>query len=174
MRRLLAVGVTALGVAAAPSAHARDSASQATSASVRIVQPVALTKASDLAFGTVVKPSRASNTVTISNDSDTPALSGPGDGALAVSATSRAAFTVVGEGGAAFSISAPAAVTMTHEGGTQTIAVVLTASSTSGTLSGSLGSEGSAAFTIGGAFTVNPGTTGGSYTGAFNTIVAYN
>jgi hypothetical protein len=174
MRKLLLVGTAVLGMAGAPAALAQDSATQSASASVRLVQPVTLTKASDLAFGTVVKPSRASNTVTMSNDSDTPALTGPGDGSLAASSTSRAAFTVGGEGGSTFSISVPAAVTMTRTDGPQTIAVTLAASSTSGTLSGSIGSTGSASFTVGGAFTASAGTASGSYAGAFDTVVAYN
>lgn len=171
MRRILVV-VTAL--AAAGSAHAQSSATQSTSATVKLVQAITLTKNSDLAFGTVVKPSSGANTVTISNAGDTPALTGPGNGALASSTTSRATFTVGGEGGSAFSIAVPAAVTMTRSGGAQTIAVTLTPSSTSGTLSGSVGSAGSATFTVGGAFTTNPGTASGSYSGAFNAVVAYN
>jgi len=173
MRKLFGV-VVALGVAAAASANAQSSSTQSTTTSVKIVQPITLTKNSDLAFGTVVKPNTGANSVTISNASDTPALSGAGDGALAASTTSRAAFTVSGEGGSAFSVTVPASVTMTRSGGAQTLAVNLTASSASGTLSGSIGSTGTASFTVGGAFPVSAGTVSGSYSGAFNTVVAYN
>jgi hypothetical protein len=153
---------------------AQTSATQSTTATVKIVQPIALTKDADLAFGTVVKPSTGSNTVTISNASDTPALTGAGDGALAASTTSRAAFTVGGEGASTFSITVPASVTMTRVSGTETLAVTLTSSAASGTLSGSAGSAGTATFTVGGAFTVASTTVLGNYTGSFNTTVAYN
>jgi hypothetical protein len=63
---------------------------------------------------------------------------------------------------------------MTRSGGSETLAVTLTPSGTSGTLSGSAGSAGSATFTVGGAFTVASTTVLGNYTGSFNTTVAYN
>jgi hypothetical protein len=173
MRRLFVVA-TAFAVVAAGSASAQTSATQSTTTTVKIVQPITLTKNADLAFGTMVKPNSGANTVTVSTGSDTPTLTGPGDAALAASTASRAAFTVGGEGGSAFSVTVPSSVTMTRTGGAQTLAVTLTASSSSGTLSGSIGSSGSASFTVGGAFTATAGTASGDYTGAFNTTVAYN
>ena len=170
----IALAAAALTAIAAP-AMAQSSATQSTNATVKIVQPITLTKNSDLAFGTVVKPSSGTNTVTISNASDTPALTGAGDAALASgSTTSRAAFTVGGEGGQTFSITVPASVNMTRSGGSETLAVTLTASGATGTLSGSMGSAGSTTFTVGGAFTVASTTLSGNYSGAFNTTVAYN
>ncbi|MGE5565654.1 MAG: DUF4402 domain-containing protein [Parcubacteria group bacterium] len=169
----IALAAAALSAVAAP-ALAQTSATQSTSATVKIVQPITLTKDADLAFGTVVKPTTGSNTVTISTGSDTPALSGAGDAALATSTTARAAFTVGGEGGSTFSITVPSSVTMTRSGGSETLSVTLTASGSSGTLSGSIGSAGSATFKVGGAFTVASTTVSGNYSGSFNTTVAYN
>lgn len=169
----IALAAAALTAIAAP-AMAQSSATQSTNATVKIVQPITLTKDADLAFGTVVKPTSGSNTVTISTGSDTPALTGAGDAALATSTTSRAAFTVGGEGGQTFSITVPASVNMTRSGGSETLAVTLTASGATGTLSGSMGSAGSTTFTVGGAFTVASTTLSGNYSGAFNTTVAYN
>jgi len=175
MSRLLktAIAVAVVSAIAAP-AMAQSSATQSTTASVKIVQPITLTKNSDLAFGTVVKPTTGSNTVTVSTSSDTPALTGAGDAALAASTTSRADFTVGGEGAQTFSITVPASVTMTRSGGSETLAVTLTKSASSGSLSGSMGSAGSATFDVGGAFTVSSSTTSGAYSGSFNTTVAYN
>lgn len=175
MSRLLktALATVALAAIAAP-AVAQSSATQSTSATVKIVQPITLTKDSDLAFGTVVRPTTGSNTVTISNASDTPALTGAGDAALATSTTSRAAFTVGGEGGQTFSITVPASVTMTRSGGAETLSVTLTKSASSGSLSGAIGSAGSATFNVGGALTVSSSTVSGNYSGSFNTTVAYN
>lgn len=169
----LALAALALSAIAAP-AMAQSSATQSTTASVKIVQPITLTKDADLAFGTIVKPTSGSNTVTIGTGSDTPQLGGGGDAALATSTTSRAAFTVGGEGGQTFSISVPSSVTMTRSGGSETLSVTLTASGSSGTLSGTMGSAGSATFKVGGAFTVASTTVSGSYSGSFNTTVAYN
>jgi len=168
-----ALAAVVIAAVAAP-AMAQTSATQSTSATVKIVQPITLTKNSDLAFGTVVKPTSGSNTVTISTSSDTPALTGAGDAALATSTTSRADFTVGGEGGQTFSITAPASVNMTRSGGSETLAVTLTKSAASGSLSGSIGSAGTASFDVGGAFTVNSSTVSGAYSGSFNTTVAYN
>ncbi len=168
-----ALAVLAVSALAAP-ALAQSSATQSTTASVKIVQPITLTKDSDLAFGTVVRPTTGSSTVTISNASDTPALSGGGDAALATSTTSRAAFTVGGEGGQTFSITVPASVTMTRSGGSETLNVTLTKSAPSGSLSGTMGSAGTATFNVGGALTVASTAASGNYSGSFNTTVAYN
>jgi len=173
-RAIKTVLAAALVSAIAAPAMAQSSATQSTNATVKIVQPITLTKDADLAFGTVVKPTSGSNTVTISTASDTPALTGAGDAALATSTASRAAFTVGGEGGQTFSITVPASVTMTRSGGSETLSVTLTGSGSSGTLSGTLGSAGSATFKVGGAFTVASSTASGNYSGSFNTTVAYN
>ncbi|MGE5501586.1 MAG: DUF4402 domain-containing protein [Ignavibacteriales bacterium] len=175
MNRLLkaALAVAAISAVSQP-AMAAASTTQSTSSTVKIVQPITLTKNSDLAFGTIVKPTSGSSTVTISTSSDTPQLTGAGNAAQAASTTSRAAFTVGGEGGQGFSISVPASVTMTRSGGSETLSVALTASGASGSLDNSLGSAGSATFTVGGAFDVSASTVSGSYTGSFDTTVAYN
>jgi hypothetical protein len=174
-RFLKTAAAIAIISAIASPALAQSSASQSTTASVKIVQPISLAKNANLAFGTVVKPSSGSNTVTISNASDTPALTGGGDASLAsASTTSRAAYTVTGEGGQTFNISVPASVTMTRSGGSETLSVTLTPSAASGTLSGAFGAAGTQTFTVGGAFTVASTTLSGNYSGSFSTTVAYN
>lgn len=59
-------------------AMAQTSATQSTSVTTKIVQPISLGKDSDLAMGTVVKPTSGSNTVSVDATSAVRALRGPG------------------------------------------------------------------------------------------------
>lgn len=175
MTRLMkiAAAVVALSAFAAP-AFAQNSATASTTGSVKIIQPLSLAKDTDLAFGSVVKPTTGSNTVAISASNGDRALSGGGDAALAPSTSGRATYTVTGEGGQTFSISAPSSFDMTRQGGSETLTVTLTKSAATGTLSGSLGSSGTATFGVGGSFAVASTTATGSYSGTFDVTVAYN
>jgi hypothetical protein len=165
----------ALGLAAvAGGASAQSSATQSTTGTGTILQPISLTKDSDLAFGLIVRPSSGTNTVTINQTTGARALSGGGNAALVTSTTSRATYTVGGEGASTFSITVPANFNMTRSGGSETLAVTLTPTATSGTLSGSAGASGTATFGVGGAFPLDNTTVTGAYSGTFNTTVAYN
>jgi hypothetical protein len=161
----------AAATAAGSQAFAQASASQTTTGSVTIFQPITLSKTKDLAFGIVVRPASGAGTVTVSTAG---ARSLSGNGALLNDVTpSAATFTVNGEGGQAFSINVPASFTMTGPS-SSTLTVGLTASSATGALSGALGGNGSATFTVGGSITVASTTTNGAYTGTFTTTVSYN
>lgn len=175
MTRLMKIVLCAAALfAVSAPAFAQGSATQSTTGTTKIIQPITLTKDTDLAFGSVVKPNASSNTVTIDASSGSRALTGGGDAALAPSTSGRATYTVGGEGGQTFSISTPATFDMTRAGGSETITVTLTRSATTGTLSGSLGSAGTATFGVGGSFAVSPTTASGSYSGSFDATVAYN
>lgn len=176
MTRLMKIALCAAGAALAVSApaFAQSSATQSTTGTTKIIQPITLTKDTDLAFGSVVKPTTSSNIVAISASDGSRGLTGGGDAALAPSTSGRATYTVNGEGGQTFSISAPASFDMTRQGGSETITVTLTPSAASGTISGSLGSAGSSTFGVGGSFSVSSTTASGSYSGAFDATVAYN
>ena len=165
--------------AIAGTAHAQASATSTTSASATIFRPITLTKTSDLRFGTIVRPASGADTVTISAEDGTRGLSTNNAVVLTSGihqAPARATYTVSGEGGQAFSISVPPSFNMTRSGGAETITVALTASATSGTLTGSLGnaSSGSASFGVGGAMPVSASTASGAYSGSFITTVSYN
>ncbi len=97
-----------------------------------------------------------------------------GDGVLLSGTSSRATYTVGGEGAQAFSITVPANFSMTRSGGAETIVVTLTASATSGTLSGALASSGTATFGVGGSMDLTSSTATGAYSGTFNVTVQYN
>lgn len=166
-----------VGGASAP-ALAQLSDSESTTSSVRIIQGISLTKVSNLAFGTVVRPSSGSNTVTISTTSDTPALTGGGDGVLLSSGTkTRASYTAAGEGGQSVSITVPATVTM-NGSVSGSIVVTLTSEAATDTLTGALGTtggfSGDGTLYVGGAFAVSSSTVSGDYTGSFSTTLAYN
>lgn len=169
----IAAAVAALSALATP-AFAQNSATASTTGSVKIIQPLTLEKDTDLAFGSVVKPTSGTNTVAISASDGARALSGGGDAALAPSTSGRATYTVTGEGGQTFSISTPTSFDMSRQGGSDTITVSLTKSAAAGTLSGSLGSSGTATFGVGGSFDVASTTATGSYSGSFDVTVAYN
>ena len=169
----IALCVAAISALATP-ALAQNSATQSTTGSVKIIQPITLAKNTDLGFGSVVKPNSGTNTVAIDAASGSRTLTGGGDAALAPSASGRATYTVTGEGGQTFSISTPASFDMQRQGGSDTITVALTQSATAGTISGALGNTGTAAFGVGGSFDVSAATASGAYSGTFDVTVAYN
>ena len=154
----------------AGSAFAQSSATLSTTGTSTIIQPITLTAGTALAFGTLVRPSTGSGTVTIDQTAGTRTVTG-GVVGLASSATSRATYTVGGEGGQNFSISVPATFSLT---GPSTIPVTLTPTATSGVLSNAIGTAGTASFGVGGNFTISSTTSTGVYSGTFNVTVAYN
>lgn len=174
MFRLRTLACALTFAATATSAFAQASSTQNTTGSTRIIQPIALTKTTDLAFGSVVRPTSGTNTVAIDQATGARSLSGGGNAAAAPSTTSRAAYSVAGEGAQTFSITVPATFNMTRVSGSEILAVTLTSTATSGTLSGTLGSAGAATFGVGGSFPVATTTVSGNYTGTFDVTVAYN
>ena len=72
MKHALKIILAAAAVSAiAAPAMAQTSATQSTTASATIVQPITLTKNSDLAFGSVVKPTSGTNTITVNETTGT-------------------------------------------------------------------------------------------------------
>lgn len=168
-----------LAIAAAVSAFAgqalaQNSATQSTTGSSTILQPITISKTTDLAFGKVVRPASGSNSVVINETTGARTLSGGGNAQGVTSTTSRAEYSVAGEGGQTFSITVPGSFDMTRSGGSETLTVTLVSTATSGTLSGSLGGSGTAGFGVGGSFPVATTTTPGAYSGTFDVTVAYN
>lgn len=165
----------ALATAGAAQAQAPTSASTSATGTASVVQPITLVKNTDLAFGSLVRPSLGSNTVTIDPASGARTISGTGDASPGSAlAASRATYSVAGEGGATFTVTVPTSFTMARVGGNETLPVSLTASALSGALSGSIGSSGSANFSIGGSLPLSSTTVSGDYTGTFDVTVGYN
>lgn len=175
MIRKFAFGAAIVMAATSGTAFAQASATVSTTGTSRIIQAITITKNTDLAFGSVVRSAAAgTNTVTIDATTGARSITGAGGGVLATSTSGRATYTVNGEGGQTFSITPDATFTMTRSGGAETITVTPTASSSTGTLSGSIGSAGTLAIGVGGSFPVTNTTVTGNYTGTFNVVVAYN
>lgn len=170
-RRLLGATAVAAALAAAAPAFAQASANVSTNGSATIFQPIAITKTADLTFGTIVRPLAGSGVVTI-NASTGARTVDPGVGQLG-SGFHQATYSVTGEGGQAFNIGIPTGFVMTRTGGSETLTVNLASSVASGTLSSSLGSQGTQTFGVGGTLTVANTTASGAYTGSFTVTVNY-
>ncbi len=158
--------------ALATPALAQVSATATASATTTIIQPLSISKSTDLVFGTIVKPSTAAATIAISATGGGRTITGGNALATGSSTSSRALFNVNGEGGSVFSISVPASFAMIS--GSNSLVVSTTASAGSATLSGSLGSQGSASFGVGGSFQLATNTPSGAYSGNFIVTVSYN
>ena len=168
--RLKLVALAAIVAAVASPALAQSSATVTVNSSGRIIAPITLTKTSDLLFGTIIKPNTGNGTVLIGTGADTVAVTGTGTASMGTA--SRAKFTVGGEGGQTYTITVPPSFDLSN--GTDTVAVALSKSITSGTLSGTLGASGSQDFQVGGGFTVTAAQSTGNYTGSFTVTTAYN
>ncbi|MDQ3223866.1 MAG: DUF4402 domain-containing protein [Gemmatimonadota bacterium] len=139
-------------------------------------RPISISRASHLAFGTVVRPTTGSNTIAIDATSGTRSMAGGGNAALRSSTTSRAQFTVTGESGQAFDITAlPATVTMTSPGG-GSIPVTLSRTHTNpvSISGGSTSAAGTVTIGVGGSFTITSTTPTGAYSATFPITVTYN
>jgi hypothetical protein len=157
-------------IAASPTTPTTGSTSGLATATVR--RRLSVSKASDLNFGTVVKPGSGSGTVAI--DATTGARSFTGGALGTPAAVSRAVYNITGEGGQAFSISIPSSFTMSSGANSLTVTTTATASGAQ-VLSNSLGSAGSfPAIGVGGSFSVTSSTTSGAYSGTFAVTVNYN
>jgi Domain of unknown function (DUF4402) len=120
----------AAACATGTAAFAQSSASQTTTGSATIFQPITLAKNTDLVFGIIVRPTSGSGTVAVSTAG---ARTITGNGALlSDEAASAATFTANGEGGQTFSINVPASLSMA---GPASITVAST--TTNGAYSGS-------------------------------------
>ena len=174
--RTLLIGA-ALATTVSTAALAQASSTAATPTSGTIFQPIVLTKTTDLSFGTVVRPATGSGVVTIAASDGARTLTGSGaliTGPGFQAASGRATYGVVGEGGQAFSINVPANFNMTRTGGAETIQVTLTPTATTGTLSSTLGTQGTASLGVGGSIPVSNTTATGQYLGSFSVTVQYN
>jgi len=153
---------------AGPAAAQNSSASTSTNGSATIAAPISLTENTALRFGSLVRPTSNTNTVTLGTASCTPSLTGTGNAALLSSTSGCATYTVTGESGQAFNVASDATFDMTRSGGSETITVTLSKSASTGTVG-----QASAAFKVGGSFPVSTTTVTGAYSGSFNVTVTY-
>lgn len=162
------IAVAMLSGLASPALAQNNSASVNTSGSTTIAAPITLTQHSTLRFGSLVRPTSSSSTVTVATDTCATALSGTGNAALISSTSGCATYTVGGESGQSFNVSTDPSFAMTRSGGSETITVTLSKSEATGTIG-----QTSADFNVGGSFAVDTTTVAGAYTGTFAVTATY-
>ena len=161
MRKILmgaAVASMFAGVAAAETVE--------TDATTYIVEQSALTKQSELQFGTIVKPANGTALVTVDADGDRTV----GSGAVGLPSTVTAArFLVTGLAETSVDVSVDDTVTMT---GPSSSTLVVDLTDPGATLA--LDTLGAGEFGVGGSFTISNTTTPGNYSGSFDVTVGYD
>ncbi len=171
IRTTLMAAVAAAAMMTAAQASAQTSAQLTdTTGTTTIIAPISLSRDSQLAFGTVTRPTAGNSSVVKITPGGAFSITGGdavGYAPAGAAARTAATFTVNGESGLGYSISL-GTLQMAREGG-GTIDVSLTPSKTSGTIA-----SGTDAFGVGGEFTITNSTTLGAYTGNFTVTVQYN
>ena len=155
-----------VGVARSPTVPVGGTTAN-TTATVR--RSLVVAKLSDLAFGTLVRPTTGSGTVIINQTTGARTTGGANPPiVVAASSSGRAAYTITGETGTAFTITVPTTFNMTS--GANTLAVTTSATATGAqTLTGGTFSLG-----VGGTTTIASTTPSGNYTGSFSVTFVYN
>jgi len=165
------IAAAMLAGSAAP-AFGQTTSSVTTPGTTTIIQPVTIAQDSPLAFGTIIRPTSGTSTISIGTGADT--VTASGSGVALRGPTSRARYTVTGEGGQTVSVTMPASFDLTRTGATA-LPVTLTRNPAGNlTLSNALGAAGTASLAIGGSFVIDSTTATGDYTGSFTVSVAYN
>lgn len=138
---------------------------------VNALRALAITKLSDVNFGTIQLPVSGTSTVTLNPANGRRTITGNAAG-FPTPAPSIASFVVSGEGGQTFSLSIPATMNVV---GPSTLSVALTNTAVaSPTLSGSPGAGGTYPFAVGGSLPLTPTTPAGAYSGVFVISLDYN
>jgi hypothetical protein len=167
----LALAIATIAGVSAP-AFGQATSSVTTNGTTQIIQPVTISQSSALAFGTIVRPTSGTSTISIGTGADT--VSATGNALVLRGTTSRARYTVSGEGGETVTVSMPATFNLSKSGSPD-LAVTLTRNPAGNlTLSNALGATGTAALDIGGSFSISSTTATGDYAGSFTVSVAYN
>jgi hypothetical protein len=171
MKTALKIAAGALALSALTSAAFGQTANVTTTGTATIIQPLSIS-GTNMSFGSLVKPSSGSGAATLSNTGNTVTVSG-GVAAVSSATPSRATYTISGEGAQSISVSVPTTLTMNGPS-SSTLAVTLSSSGTPTVLGGTLGSQGTATFGIGGTMALASTQQTGVYTGTYVISVAYN
>ncbi len=167
MKKILLFSIIMAAFTAGVFAQSTDT--EQTTATATIVGPLALTKVSDMNFGTIAVTGTAGTVVLGTDNSRTavgPALVPPANGVAA-------SFTVSGEVSRTFSITLPANGAVTLINGANTMAV--NAFQHSMGANPALNASGAAAFTVGATLTVGAAQAAGVYNSAnFPVTINYN
>jgi hypothetical protein len=139
----------------------------------RVFRPIEVSNSTALTFGNIVRPITGTGSVRVDAATGQRTVTGTGSFALSSPNPTRAVYLVTGEGGQAFSLGIPASFQMTGPGAPLTVNLTATASGAQ-SLSSSLGSTGTFALGVGGAFATTSTTAAGDYQGAYAVTVQYN
>ncbi len=167
----LKLAVMALAIAGAGSAMAANNATA--TATTTVITPIAIAKATDLAFGTI-SVGATGGTVTVATDG---ARTKTGDVVLASGTGAAAKFNVTGSGTLTYAITLGGDTSLSDGTNTMAFARVsdltgggaTSGNVTSGTLSG-----GAQSIYVGGVLTVAANQPAGAYTGNITATVDYN
>jgi len=166
--RNILIGAVAIS-AIATVASAQTSAVGTAATEAKIIQPIAITSAGTLNFGTITRPSAASVVrVTAANARSVVS----GNATLAAGGSAVPTFTVTGEGGLTYSLTAPAFDLAGPGQATATVTPV--ASIEEGLLDGDEAEVGTQTFTVGGNLALGADQPLGTYSGTLSVTVAYN
>ena len=164
----LIAGLTLSGQALAQATDA-----ETTTASARLATAIDISEDTALNFGSIVKGSSNSNTVTINASTGVRSIAGTGNATLITGATpARATYTVTGETDATFAIAITDDTINLTGPGSGSLALTLVRSATSGTLTG-----GTATFGVGGDLVIDntdADDVAGAYSGTFEVTATYN
>lgn len=169
----IAAGLSAVSTLTglASTAYAQNSASATATGSATIVQAISITKTADLGFGTIVKPTTGTSTISVSNTGNSRTISGGNAVGANTAGVTSASFLIQGEGGAAISVNVP---NFNMTSGSNTLAVTTTNTGATAGLSGSLGGSGSLVLGVGGSFPLASSTPSGAYSGSLVVTASYN
>ncbi|NML96171.1 DUF4402 domain-containing protein [Novosphingobium olei] len=166
MRKTILSAVALVLPFGAAQAAPANTSSASGSATATVVAPIVLTHTTSAAlnFGKFTSGT-TSGTIAVSAAG---AATASGDVTLLPgSASSADSFAVAGEAGRAFSIA-------TTNGSVTNGAASMTFTTSPSSVSGTLGSGGTATFTVGGTLSVPASATAGSYSGSYSATVTYN
>jgi hypothetical protein len=167
MKKLILVSAIMISFAAGAFAQSTDT--EQTTATATIIGPLALTKVTDMDFGTIAVTGTA-GTVVLGTDNSRTAV---GPALVPPSAGVAATFTVSGEASRTFSITLPADGAVTLVNGANTMAVNGFQHDMGG--SPALDGTGAAAFAVGATLSVGAAQAAGVYTSAnFPVTINYN
>jgi hypothetical protein len=169
IRNVLIAASSALALSGLASGAFAATVQATANATVTVVSPTTITKDQDMVFGTVVRPTTGTNTITLGTN-DVVTASGGGNGSVVASTTSAARFT----------ISSVAAITYTltptltfNQAGLNNITISAPAVVGVGTL-GTIGAGGTQDIKYGAGFDIGVATTPQNYTGTLTVVVNYN
>lgn len=184
MRTFTKIIASALILTGFASTATAQSANATADASARIVSAISIASSRDLDFGSI-SPGASGGTVQVAATLASARTLGGANLTATVGAVTSAIFTVTGDGGATYAITrsplAGANLALTSGANTMNAVLVVSAAgtgaeTTTGTISGSTGTDGTQVIYVGGTLTVPGAQAAGLYTnvGGISLTVNYN